>query len=637
MGQMKIKSTCATAIMLTALLMSLPLISKTNDDIEEVVVTASLTPILRSRSGNAVSILSKEQLKNHASVGITSLLRDVPGFSVSRVGVLGSQTQVRVRGAEANHLVVLFDGVEANDPSQGDEFSWATVTAADIERIEIIRGPQSSLRGSDAVAGVVNIITPSAEKTSFGFFLESGSRSTHHTGFNLGLKQPDFDFRLGLGHIESNGGNIARLGDEKDGYQNTTLTIKAGAKINEQVRVSFSARESDGMNQYDADNNYDGLVEDQDRQSNFYSSTKRLQLDYSPTGGYWRHKLMISRSINDNSAFAEGVKGNITASSKDHYQYVGSVSFAYGTKTLSFLAEREQEDWMQRGDDPWGDVNQDRERDTDSLAVEYRIDINDRLTMAASGRIEDNSEFSNAKTFRTETTYRLSNQTRVRGAFGTAIKNPTFTERFGYYTNFIGNPNLVPEKSRSWELGFDTEMLDGNVTLSATIFDSQLANEIDGFVYDPTIFAFTAGNIDLNSERKGFELSFVANFWDSLSISSAYTYTDSKDGNSVSEVRRPNHIASVNLGWETTENLFFNANLQFTGDQTDVYYPPYPEPSQVVIMDDHTLLNLNINYSASDKFEIYVNLDNALDKDYEQVFGYKTLGFGVSVGLRYSL
>ncbi len=623
--------------MLTATLMSLPLISKTNGDIEEVVVTASLTPITRSRSGNAVSILNKEQVKNQASVGITGLLRDVPGFSVSRVGVLGSQTQVRVRGAEANHLVVLFDGVEANDPSQGDEFNWATVTAADIERIEIIRGPQSSLRGSDAIAGVVNIITPSAEKTSFGFFLESGSRSTHHTGVNLGLKQPDFDVRLGLANIESNGGNIARLGDEKDGYQNTTLTIKAGAKINEQVRFSFSARESDGMNQYDADNDYDGLVEDQDRQSNFYSSNARLKVDYSSLDGLWRHKLSISRSTNDSSAFVDGVEGNITASIKDQYQYVGSVSFADGTKTLSFLAERDREDWEQRGDDPWGDVNQDRERDTDSVAVEYRIDINNQLTMAVSGRIEDNSEFKNAKTFRAETTYRLSDQTRIRGAFGTAIKNPTFTERFGYYTNFIGNPNLVPEESRSWELGFDTKMLDSNLTLSATVFNSELANEIDGFVYDPAIFAFTSGNTNSNSERKGLELSFAANLWDSLSISSAYTYTESRDGDSVDEIRRPRNIASANLSWEATEKLSLNASLQFTGDQTDVYYPPYPEPSQVVTMEDHTLCHLNINYIASNKMEFYVNLENAFDEDYEEVFGYQTLGFGASVGLRYSL
>ena len=632
---MTMKNMCASATMLAALLISFPSISKTNDDIEEVMVTASLAPIVRSRSGNAVSILNREQLQKRKSVSITDLLRDVPGFSVSRAGVLGSQTQVRVRGAEANHLVVLIDGVEANDPSQNDEFSWATVSATDIERIEIVRGPQSSLRGSDAIAGVVNIITPSAEKTGFGLFLERGSQSTHHSGFNLGFKKSDFDVRLGLGHVESNGGNIARSGNEKDGYKNTTLTLKMGAKINEKLGVSLSARESDGMNQYDADNDYDGLVEDRDRHSNFDNSTRRLQIDYSPRNGSWRHKLLISRSTNNNSAFVNGVEGNITASSKDRYQYVGSVSFADESSTLSFLAERDQEDWIQRGDDPWGDVNQDRERDTDSLALEYRTDVNDRLTIAASVRSEDNSEFDSSKTFRTETTYRLTDRTRVRGAFGTAIKNPTFTERFGYYTNFIGNPNLVPEKSRSWELGFDTQLSDGNVVLSATIFDSELANEIDGFVYDPTIFAFTSGNTNSKSERKGLELSFISNFWDSFSISSAYTYTHSKDVDSVDEVRRPKNIASVNLSWEATENLFLNTNLQFTGDQTDVYFPPYPEPSQVVTMENHTVLNVNINYIASDRFKIYVNLDNLLDEDYEEVFGYQTLGFGASIGLRY--
>tara|TARA_S200000501_G_scaffold357520_2_gene381272 strand:- start:487 stop:2391 length:1905 start_codon:yes stop_codon:yes gene_type:complete len=634
---MTMKNMCASATMLAALLISFPSISKTNDDIEEVMVTASLAPIVRSRSGNAVSILNREQLQKRKSVSITDLLRDVPGFSVSRVGVLGSQTQVRVRGAEANHLLVLIDGVEANDPSQSDEFSWATVTATDIERIEIIRGPQSSLRGSDAIAGVVNIITPSAEKTGFGLFLERGSQSTHHSGFNLGFKKSDFDVRLGLGHVESNGGNIARSGNEKDGYKNTTLTLKMGAKINEKLGVSLSARESDGMNQYDADNDYDGLVEDRDRHSDFDNSTRRLQIDYSPFDGSWRHKFLISRSTNDSAAFADGVEGNITASSKDRYQYVGSVSFADGSRTLSLLAERDQEDWMQRGDDPWGDVNQDRERDTDSLAVEYRTDINDRLTIAVSGRREKNSEFDSAKTFRAETTYQLTDQTRVRGALGTAIKNPTFTERFGYYTNFIGNPNLVPEKSRSWELGFDTQLSDDNVTLSATIFDSELANEIDGFVYDSTIFSFTSGNMDAKSERRGFELSFVANFWDSFSISSAYTYTHSKDADSVDEVRRPKNIASGNLSWEATDKLSLNTNLQFTGDQTDVYFPPYPEPPQVVTMEDHTLLNLNVNYVVNAKLEIYVNLDNVLDEDYEEVFGYQTLGFGATMGLRYGL
>lgn len=637
---MKLKQTYAAALMLSAMLTSAPVVSKPSQDIEEILVTASLTPIALSRSGNAVTVISRDQIKNRAAVNVSDLLRDVPGFSVSRVGVLGSQTQVRVRGAEANHLLVMIDGVEANDPSQGDEFSWATMTASDIERIEIIRGPQSSLRGSDALAGVVNIITRSAERASnFGLFSETGSWSTNQSGLSAEHKQDDFDIRLSLNYVESEGDNIARSGDEKDGYRNTTLTLKTGLKVNDQMRVSFSARESDGMNQFDADNDFDGIVEDQDRLSKFDNSTMRLRGDYSSLDGSWQHKITIARSTNDNTAIADGVQGNITASTKDQYQYVGSVSFAEGTKSLSFLAERDEEDWMQRGEISWGiyDPNQDRERDTDSLAMEYRTDINDSLTLAASGRYEDNSEFDSAKTFRGEAIYQLSDQMRVRAAYGTAVKNPTFTERFGFYTNFIGNPNLVPEESKSWEIGFDRQLSIGNLTLSATLFDAELENEINGFVYDPATYAYTSANMDALSERAGVEFSTAGNLSDSLSLSAAYTYTDSKDGDSKKEVRRPKNTASVNLGWQVAENLFLNTNVQFTGDQTDVYFPPFPEPSQVVTMDSHTLVNFNVNYKPSDKLELYLKLENALDEDYEEVFGYQTLGFSSSLGIRYGL
>ena len=133
-------------------------------DIEEVLVSASLIPIAATRSANAITVIDSEQLKNRAALSVSDLLRDVPGLAVSRSGVQGSPDQIRVRGAEANHLLVLIDGVEANDPSQSDELNWGTLTAADIERIEVIRGPQSSMRGSDAMAGVVNIVTRSADQ-----------------------------------------------------------------------------------------------------------------------------------------------------------------------------------------------------------------------------------------------------------------------------------------------------------------------------------------------------------------------------------------------------------------------------------------------------------------------------------------
>ena len=618
---------------------SAQVISDTNAEIEEVLVSASLIPITASRSANAVTVIDRAQLRNRATVSLSNILRDVPGFSVSQVGVLGSQTQIRVRGAEANHLLVTIDGVEANDPSQGDEFSWGTLTASDIERIEIIRGPQSSLRGSDAVAGVVNIITRSAEKSSVGLFLESGSWATHHSGFNIGHKQGDFDIRFGLSHIESEGDNIARTGDENDGYRNTTYNIRSGLKLSDQIDISFAARESDGMNQFDADNDFDGLIEDQDRVSEFENSTMRFQGDYSSKDGTWQHKVLISQSKSDNTAFADKAKGNVTASTKDQIQYIGSFTWDQGAQNIAALVEREKEDWMQRGEITWGvyDPNQDRERDTDSVAVEYRTDINDHLTLAASARHDDNSEFDSAKTYRAEAIYQLTEAIRLRGAVGTAVKNPTFTERFGFYTNFIGNPNLIPEESTSWELGADQLIMGGALTLSLTIFEAELENEIDGFVYDPATFAYTSSNINGTSERKGAELSAVGNISESMSLSAAYTYTDSTGDDAVREVRRPRHIASLNLGWQAAHNLHLNTNIQFTGEQTDVYFPPFPEPSQVVALSNHTLVNINLNYSATEKFEMYLKLENALNENYEEVFGYQTLGFGASLGLRYSM
>ncbi|MDC3199028.1 TonB-dependent receptor [Porticoccaceae bacterium] len=636
---MKLNKHYSAAFALAVSSFSAQVISDTNSEIEEVLVSASLMSITASRSANAVTVIDRAQLRNRATVSLSNILRDVPGFSVSQVGVLGSQTQIRVRGAEANHLLVTIDGVEANDPSQGDEFSWGTLTAFDIERIEIIRGPQSSLRGSDAVAGVVNIITRTAEKSSVGLFLESGSWATHHSGFNIGHKQGDFDIRFGLSHIESAGDNIARTGDENDGYRNTTYNIRSGLKLSDQMDISFAARESDGMNQFDADNDFDGLIEDQDRVSEFENSTMRFQGDYSSKDGTWQHKVLISQSKSDNTAFADKAKGNVTASTKDQIQYIGSFTWDQGAQNIAALVEREEEDWMQRGEITWGvyDPNQDRERDTDSVAVEYRTDINDHLTLAASARHDDNSEFDSAKTYRAEAIYQLTEAIRLRSAVGTAVKNPTFTERFGFYTNFIGNPNLIPEESTSWELGADQLIMGGALTLSLTIFEAELENEIDGFVYDPATFAYTSNNINGTSERKGAELSAVGNISESMSLAAAYTYTDSTGDDAVREVRRPRHIASLNLGWQAAHNLHLNTNIQFTGEQTDVYFPPFPEPSQVVALSNHTLVNINLNYSATEKFDMYLKLENALNENYEEVFGYQTLGFGATLGLRYSM
>jgi vitamin B12 transporter len=638
---MKNPSIFAAAIALSASSFVMPTVSAGEADIQEVLVSASLVPIAANKSANAITVIDTEQLKNRAALSVSDLLRDVPGLAVSRSGVQGSQTQIRARGAEANHLLVLIDGVEANDPSQSDELNWGVLAADDIERIEVIRGPQSSMRGSDAMAGVVNIITRSASQPfSAAAYTEAGSFSTQRSGFNLGAKKGNFDIRLGLSDMQTDGDNISRTGDEKDGYENTSINLKAGLQVSDELRISLAARHSDGMNEFDADNDFDGFVEDQDRVSEFRNSTMRLQGDYNSADGRWQHSLMVAQSNNDNEAFADSVLGNVTASTKDQIQYIGSLFWNNGAQRLSVLAEREEEDFQQRGPLSWGlDPNQDRERDTDSLALELRTDLSDDLTVAASSRYDDNSEFDSANTFRVEAIYQLNDSLRLRTAYGTAVKNPTFTERFGFYTNFIGNPNLEPEQSSSWELGMDKQM--GELNLSATLFDAELENEIDGFVYDPATFAYTSGNKQGLSQRQGIELTAAVNMSDNLVINAAYTYTDSVEadgaGGYQDEIRRARHTGSLTLAWRAMDNLQINTNAQYSGSQTDTFFPPWPTPAQTVTLDDYTLVNINANYSASDKLDIYLRLDNLLDDDYEEVFGYQTLGFGASLGVRFSL
>ena len=611
-------------------------------DMEDILVSASLLPITSKRSANAITIIDSDQIKNRAVVSVSDLLRDVAGLAVSRSGVQGSQTQIRVRGGEANHLLVLIDGVEVNNPSQNDEFNWGNLVASDIERIEVIRGPQSSMLGSDAMAGVVNIITRSADQPlSTNIFSEIGSFNTQNNGISIGLKDGAFDMRLGISDLQTDGDNISRSGSEKDGYENTNLNLKSGWRVSNQLNLTLAARQSDGINEFDADINFDSLIDDQDDLSKFLSSTKRLKADYSSLDGHWQHQLSIARSTNENAEFNGNIPGTATYSNKDQQRLVSSLLWSELNHRLSFLVEREEEKFQQRGViNDYGifgiyDPNQKRSRDTDSMALEYRADISDKLTVAASTRYDDNSEFNTGNTSRIEAIYQINDSLRMRSAYGTAIKNPTFTERFGFYTNFIGNPSLEPEQSSNWELGIDQQFLGGHSSVSVTLFNSELEQEIDGNFMDPVTFRYTSVNRAGLSKRQGMELTTLNQLNDAVSLNFSYTYTDAveSDGNDryVDEVRRPRHTGSLNLSWQVKDTLHINTNAQYNGSQIDVVYPAN------VKLADYTLINLSANYKATQNLDIYIRFDNLFDESYEEVFSYQTLGFSANVGIRYKL
>ena len=609
------------ALGLTLLSFNFQAFATNEEQVEEVIVSASLVPIAANRSANAITVIDSEQLKLRAALSVSDLLRDVPGLAVSRSGVLGSLTDIRARGAEANHLLVLVDGVEINDPSQSDQLNWGTLSTTGIERIEIVRGPQSSMRGSDAIAGIINIVTASADKPfSADVYSEAGSWSTARNGFSLGHQSENFNVRFGASYIESEGTNVRPLtgSTDRDGYRNTGLNLKANYQFNAQTALSFMSRYTKGMAEFD-----DSFGED--HYSDFNRGLTQIKSSYNSNDGLWSHSASIAVANFENDNFNAGSPNGSTESTKQNYSYIGSRYWEVANQRLSLALKREEEEFKQFGGWATGaDANRFVERNTDSVALEYRFDPNDSITLALSSRYEDNDQFKSSTTQRFEAIYRQSDNLRFRGAWGTAVKNPTFTELYGIYWGFQSNPNLIPEQSKSWELGFDRSLLEGRLEFGATYFDAQLENEIIGFGMPQ--------NADGLSERQGAELSSSLVVNDSLSVTAAYTYTDSVDASGVDEKRRPKNIGSINLAWQAQPDTKVNVNIQYNGSQIDSALA-WGDPD--VTLKAFTLVNVNVAYSPSSLLDVYMSLNNLFDKDYQEVNGYATLGFGANLGLRY--
>lgn len=606
---------------LTLLSFNLQASAANTQRVEEVIVSASLLPLEVARSANAITVIDSEQIKSRAALSVSDLLRDVPGLAVSRSGVLGSLTDIRARGAEANHLLVLVDGVEINDPSQGDQLNWGTLSTTGIERIEIVRGPQSSMRGSDAIAGIINIITASAAKPfSADVYSETGSWSTARNGFSLGHQSETFNVRLDASYVESEGNNIRPLtgSTDRDGYRNTGVNLKAKYQLNEQTVLSFTRRYANGMAEFD-----DSFSED--HYSDFNRDITQIKSSFNSASGLWSHSASIAVANFENDNFNAGSPNGSTESSKQNYSYIGSRFWEVANQRLSLALKREEEEFKQFGGWASGvDANRFVERNTDSVALEYRFDPSDSITLALSSRYEDNDQFKSSTTQRFEAIYRHHENLRFRGAWGTAVKNPTFTELYGIYGGFQSNPNLIPEKSKSWELGFDRGLLEGRLEFGATYFDAQLENEISGFGMPQ--------NADGLSERQGVELSSSLVVNDGLSVTAAYTYTDSIDASGVDEKRRPKNIGSINLAWQAHSDTKVNLNVQHNGSQIDSALA-WGDPD--VTLKAFTLVNMNVAYSPSNSLDVYMSLNNLFDEDYQEVNGYATLGFGANLGLRY--
>ncbi len=612
----------------------------TAEEVDTIVVTASRSPIAKVNLGSSATVITREQIELRQARYVTDILRSVPGFTVSHVGTTGSQTQVRVRGAEANHVLVLIDGVRANDPASGDEFRWELLSTSNIERIEIVRGPQSSLWGSDALSAVVHIITQSGgERPGINAYAEGGSFNTVNGGLNGGTGGDTWSLAFGLERLATDGTNISRIGSEDDESDMTTASLSAQLRPSENLTLQLGLRTVNAYSQFDPVDFFEtGLPEDGDVATDSERSYWNGGATLSTLDGRILHHIYARYLDTDNSNLADGARVSSTASDRKTFTYQSDIQI--GENLLSMAIEHERTRFEQRGEIGFGDPNQGQQMSVNSLIADFQGRSIDRLTWLLSARYDDNSDFDSAVSGRLSLAYHFSDTTIVRANLGTGRKAPTFIERFGFFPGqFTGNPDLKPEKSKSLDLGIDRLLFDNAVELQLSVYYQTLEDEINGFVFDPDTFLFTAENIDGDSVRMGVEAAATFNLTDNLSFGGSYTYTDSTEndrlGNDVRELRRPRHNGSLNTSYRFLDE---RANLRLVADyggtSTDIFFPPFPAPSEIVSLESHWLLDLTVSYDINQDTNIFVRANNLLDEDYEQVYGYRTPGRSAYVGVR---
>jgi vitamin B12 transporter len=583
-------------------------------------------------------VISGQDLTNARASFATTLFRNVPGIAVSSSGGFGANTQLRLRGSEGNHVLVLINGVEVNDGSQSDEFNMAQIPGNGIEKIEIIRGPQSSLWGSDSIGGVINIITKRTENaTRGGIFIEQGNLELGNYGFGFGHSNEKFQVNVDGSRFSSEGNNISRTGNEKDGYKNTTFNFNSFLATKTEARFDFIARIDNGVNEFDSV--AFALPEDSESWTEFSRFFLQAGASYNLLDNFWQQRITLSRGLNSNKNFEYSNFDSYTSAIKKKVSYLNSFNLDDISRNFSMLLEYEKEEFGQQGViQPWGDPNHRGSRSNKSIALEYNDSIGENLNFAIGGRYDDNSGFDNADTLQVSASYRsqLLN-TRFRGGIGTGVKNPTFTERYGYYTNFLGNPALMPEKSTSWEVGADKNFFGEKLTFQVTYFHSDLINEINGFVFDQASNLFTANNLAGRSKRRGVEMAATASISDKLTLNSSYSYIKSTEmdtqNQDVDELRRPRHLASFTLNWAIRENISMSVNAQYNGKQKDLDFSTFP--ATFVVLDDFTRVNLTATYNAANHISLYVRADNLFDRTYEEVFGFRTADRVVKMGISY--
>ncbi|MFY9099947.1 TonB-dependent receptor [Aliarcobacter cryaerophilus] len=602
--------------LVASFLLATNLYSQQTSSLDEITISSATKSEEKLKNVTAnVDVITAEDIESRKFKTVIEALNSLSGVSITSNGGIGQTSSVFLRGMNSNRTLVLIDGIRYNDittPTGTPNFEHLMIN--DIERIEVIKGAQSSIWGADASAGVINIITKNAKDGTFGnASFEYGRYNSKTAKANISHKNENFDAKLGVTRVDTNGFSAMSPKSseakkyEKDGYENTTANIKLGYNFNENNRVSTS---------------YEVI----DTKVDFDSTTPNDKISKANT---LTHLANITYENRNDIALTK-VYGNYTDIKRDSKSSSGTSNFRgkvkeYGLNTsIDYLNSSNVTIGADYKDFEDKEMNKDYDNKGIFISNTNKF-FNDKTIFTQALRYDKYSDFENKTTGKIGIKQYIIDDLNISANYGTGYNVPTIYQLFapaqdwGYGPSRVGNINLEPEKTKSYDLGIEYK------GFSITYFNTKIDNMID--------WKNGYENIEGTSKIKGTEIAYKNEVIEDIFLNLSYTNLSAKDKDRNKLVNRPTNKFNFGVDYYGLKDFKFNINGEYIGTR----YSPnsnYGDPD--VKTGNYTIWNAVVDYDISKNFSTYLKLDNIFNKDYQIVDGYATSQRAAYVGLKAS-
>lgn len=652
MRRFLLTSTCLALVLAT-----IPAVAD-DSGIDMVVVTATRTSQPVERTGESVSVITGDELQAQQIVALTDALAETPGLTVNRSGEIGQPTSISIRGAETGQTLVLIDGIRINDPSATDEGAvLSDVLVNNIDRVEILRGPQSTLYGSDAIGGVVNIITKRGGDTPFAIdaMAEGGSFDTYHMNAAANGSTDMVDYGAALNFYHTNGISVAdsRNGNpETDGYDNFGASENARVHLASNLSVDLRGYYTNARDDFDDDSGFvpPFLVSDSGAygRNRLWAGYAGVNLDLFNGMFHNRFAAIDTDAVRDfyDSAFDTIHKNSDDDGDALRFEYQGVVDINPDNQ-LTFGAETQHSSFRSDSFSSFSPV--DRERGHSQISGyygQYQSTLFDQLTLTGGLRYDDDQQFGGHTSIKAAAAWQVLDGTTLRANYGDGFKAPSLFEQFSQYSSPFGP--LAPETARGWEAGIDQSLWSDRIKASLTYFDRDTRNLIDFqscFVAVPPAgcaLRAAAGGYYFNigrSKADGEEFDLTAHITDTLSGGLSFTDMETHDttpGDPLEGLpltRRPHIQESANVTWSPMDALSLGASVVHDGQRID-QYDTSSVPPTAFIDKPYTVANIFAQYRVTENWSVFGRVENLLNTHYEPELGYGADGRAFFGGVR---